>query len=112
MDRMEQLINLVQQFRQERDWQQFHSPKNLAMALMVEAGELTEHFQWLTQAQSLELSPETLQQVEEEMADVLIYLVNMADRLNVDLLEAALAKIEKNRQKYPIEQVRGKADKR
>jgi NTP pyrophosphatase (non-canonical NTP hydrolase) len=98
-------------FAAERDWEQFHSPKNLSMALMVEVAELMEHFQWLTEAQSTGLPAENKQAVSEELADILLYLVRLSDRLGVDLREAALLKLEKNAAKYPAERVRGSAKK-
>ncbi len=98
-------------FAAERDWDQFHSPKNLVMALSVEVSELMEHFQWLTEEQSSALPPEKLQQVREEIGDVLIYLTRMADKLGVDMLEAAVKKLEVNRVKYPADKVRGSAKK-
>ncbi len=94
-----------------RDWEQFHSPKNLSMALSVEAAELMEHFQWLTEAQSLALAPDALGRVKEEIADVLLYLVRLADRLGVDPLEAAREKLAANEAKYPVEKARGTARK-
>ena len=105
------LRDRLRQFVAERDWDQFHSPKNLAMALSVEAAELVEHFQWLTEAESRRLPPEKLAQVRDEMADVLVYLVRLADKLDVDLLQAAAAKIEKNALKYPAGKVRGSMKK-
>lgn len=105
------LTLLLREFSAERDWDQFHSPKNLAMALTVEASEIIEHFQWLTEEQSNSLSPEKLDQVREEIADVLIYLTRLADRLQIDPLAAAYAKLEVNRGKYPAEKVRGSAKK-
>ncbi len=99
-------------FAEERDWEQFHSPKNLSMALMVEVAELMEHFQWLTEAQSAELSGADKQSVRDELADILLYLVRLSDRLGVDLRVAALHKLEKNALKYPAELVRGSAKKR
>ena len=98
-------------FVAERDWDQFHSPKNLAMALSVEASELMEHFQWLTEAESRSLAPEKLAAVRDEMADVLVYLVRLADKLDVDLLDAAAKKIAKNAEKYPAAKVRGSMKK-
>jgi NTP pyrophosphatase (non-canonical NTP hydrolase) len=98
-------------FAAERDWEQFHSPKNLSMALMVEVAELMEHFQWLTEAQSTGLPAENKQAVSEELADILLYLVRLSDRLGVDLREAALLKLEKNAAKYPAELVRGSSKK-
>ena len=105
------LSNADDDFAKERDWEQFHSPKNLSMALMVEAAELVEHFQWLTARQSEELSPERLDAVAEELADVLIYTLRLASRLGVDIEQAAWAKLEKNRRKYPVEKARGTAKK-
>ena len=105
------LRDKLRTFAEARDWDQFHSPKNLSMALMVEAAELMEHFQWLTEAQSAELLPDGLQAVGEELADILLYLVRLSDKLGIDLREAALLKLEKNALKYPAEQVRGSAKK-
>jgi NTP pyrophosphatase (non-canonical NTP hydrolase) len=101
----------LRRFAAERDWDQYHSPKNLAVALCVEAAELLEHFQWLTEDGSRSLSSEQLAQVREEMADVLLYLVRLADKLDVDLLEAARAKIELNARKYPVDKARGSSRK-
>lgn len=99
------------QFAQARDWDQFHSPKNLSMALACEVGELLELFQWLTEEQSKNLTQEQRQAVEEEMADVFLYLLRLADKLNVDLLEAAKNKMAKNELKYPAEKVKGSSKK-
>lgn len=112
MNALEALRERLRAFARARDWEQFHSPKNLATALIVEAAELLEHFQWLSEEASAQLAPEQLRAVEEEIADVFIYLVRLADRLEVDLFEAAARKIEKNEQKYPAAEVRGKAEKR
>lgn len=105
------LRDIVRQFVDERDWDQFHSPKNLASALTVEAAELLEHFQWLQQGRLEELGPGKLVEVRHEMADVLVYLVRLADKLDVDLLAAVQEKMVLNREKYPAEQVRGDARK-
>jgi NTP pyrophosphatase (non-canonical NTP hydrolase) len=105
------LRDRLRTFVAERDWDQFHSPKNLAAALSVEAAELLEHFQWLTEAESKRLAPEKLEQVRDEMADVLVYLVRLADKLDVDLLDAAAKKMAKNVQKYPADKVRGSMKK-
>src|SRR6266566_1147031 len=102
---LETIRDRLRAFTAERDWGQYHSPKNLAMALAGEVGELLEHFQWLTEAQSAALAPETLRAVELEMADVLLYLVCLADKLGVDLLDAAARKIELNAKKYPADLV-------
>jgi len=98
-------------FAAARDWEQFHSPKNLAMALSVEAAELVEEFQWLTEEQSRNLSTDRRERVRLELADVFIYLLRMADTLGVDLLQAADDKIALNEQKYPAARVRGDARK-
>jgi NTP pyrophosphatase (non-canonical NTP hydrolase) len=98
-------------FAQERDWEQFHSPKNIAMALMVEAAELLEHFQWLTQEASFDLGPEKKEQVAEEIADVQIYLCRIADLLKIDIAGAVDRKMKINEAKYPAETVRGLANK-
>lgn len=108
---MKELIKKIREFRDERDWDQYHSPKNLSMALMVEAAELAEHFQWLTQEQSRNLSEEKLTTIKDEIGDVLIYLANLSDKLGIDPMEAAQEKLEKNRKKYPADLVKGKADK-
>ena len=101
----------LRQFAQARDWDQFHSPKNLSMALAGEAGELLELFQWLTEEQSANLTQEQSKAVEEEMADVFLYLLRLADRLSVDLLEAAKNKMAINEMKYPAEKVKGSSKK-
>lgn len=109
MKSLEDLRLAIAEFAGERDWDQFHSPKNLAMALSVEVAELVEHFQWLSIEEADELTPEQLQAVGEEIADVQYYLVRLADRLGIDIIEAAEAKMVKNRAKYPVEQARGSA---
>jgi dCTP diphosphatase len=110
-DRLEELQRRLREFAAARDWEQFHSPKNLAMALCVEAAELVEEFQWLTEDQSNALDPERRERVRLEMADVLIYLLRLADRLDVDLWRAADDKVALNEHKYPAERVRGDARK-
>jgi dCTP diphosphatase len=101
------LKDSLRRFSADRDWDQFHSPRNLATALIVEAAELLEHFQWVTEGASKRLTAKQLAEVRDEMADVLIYLVRLADKLDVDLLAAARDKIEKNAIKYPADKVRG-----
>ncbi|MCI0480566.1 MAG: nucleotide pyrophosphohydrolase [Candidatus Dadabacteria bacterium] len=108
---MEELITKLREFAAERDWEQFHSPKNLSMALAVEVAEIIEHFQWLTEEQSRNLDPETLRKVREEIGDVQIYLARLADQLGISPIEAALDKLEINQKKYPPEKARGKATK-
>ena len=106
-DALAGLREKLRRFAIERDWDQYHSPKNLAAALCVEAAELLEHFQWLTDDESKSLPSEQLAKVREEIADVLLYLVRLADKLNVDLLDAAANKIAVNARMYPIDKARG-----
>jgi len=108
-DSLEQLRLQLAAFTATRDWQQFHSPKNLSMALIAEAAELVEHFQWLSEKQSLDLKPDKKNAVALELADILIYLIRTADQLDIDLIAAATHKIEINEQRYPVEKVHGKA---
>ena len=110
-DRLQTLAHALQQFADARDWGPFHSPKNLASALIVEAGELLEHFQWLTEDQSRQLAPDKKQAVAHEMADVLLYLVQLSTVLGIDLMDAAQSKMTLNAQKYPVEQARGHSRK-
>ena len=105
------LRDALRQFAADRDWDQFHSPKNLSMALSVESAELMEHFQWLTIAESERLLPEKLEQVRLEMADVLLYLVRLADKLEIDLVAAAQEKLLLNARKYPVDKARGSKNK-
>ncbi|MFA7097017.1 MAG: nucleotide pyrophosphohydrolase [Gammaproteobacteria bacterium] len=111
MSDLEELKLRLREFARARDWEQFHSPKNLAMALIVEAAELVEHFQWLTQEQSRQLPPDKLAEVEQELADVFIYLIRLADMLGVDLMQAAQNKILVNERKYPADKARASAKK-
>jgi dCTP diphosphatase len=106
-----ELRDALRRFAAERDWDQFHSPRNLAAALSVEAAELLEPFQWLTDQQSRDLAPEVRAAVEQELADVLLYLVRLADKLDVDLVAAAWAKMERNAARYPVEKARGSSRK-
>ena len=108
---MQDLFKKIKQFRNERDWDQYHSPKNLVMALSVEVAELVEHFQWLTQEESRSLPEDKLNQIRDEIGDILIYLANLSEKLGIDPIRAAHAKIEKNQQKYPAETVKGKHSK-
>ncbi|BBL69643.1 nucleotide pyrophosphohydrolase [Methylogaea oryzae] len=107
------LQHQLRQFADERDWQQFHSPKNLAIALSVEAAELLERFQWLTDEQSRRLAetPPDYEAVRQEMADVLIYLLRLADQLGVDLEPAVRDKMRQNAEKYPVQLAKGNATK-
>ena len=108
---LEELRSRLAAFAAERDWEQFHSPKNLAMALAAESGELLEHFQWLSEEQSAALPEATRDEVALEIADVLLFLVRLADRLGIDPLEAAARKLELNARKYPADKSRGRATK-
>ena len=110
-DALDELREAMRRFTTEREWTPFHTPKNLAMALAGEAGELLEHFQWLTPEQSARLPADTHEAAALEMADVLLYLVRLSDVLGVDLAGAARRKIRINEERYPVELARGRADK-
>ena len=110
-DTLEHLRERLAAFAAERDWDQFHNPKNLAMALAGEAGELVEHFQWLTFDEAANLPPATRDEVALECADVLLFLLRLADKLDIDLAAAAEKKLKLNALKYPVEKSRGKATK-
>lgn len=108
---IESLRSRLRLFAEERDWDKFHSPKNLAAALSVEAAELLEHFQWLTESESASLSNEKRLEVSEELADVLLYLIRLADKLDIDLVQSAEQKLLRNAEKYPVEKAKGKSTK-
>lgn len=107
MNELENLKSYVKQFRDERDWKQFHTPKNLAMAISVEASELAEIFLWDDNKKSFETAQQKSEHLQEEMADILIYLLSMADVLNINLEYAILSKLKKNCIKYPVEKSKG-----
>ena len=111
MNELDELKTRLRKFADDRDWDQFHSPKNISMALIVEAAELVEHFQWLTEEQSMSLEKKKLEEVEEELADIQLYLIRLADKLNVNLLDAVNKKIIVNEKKYPAEKVKGSSKK-
>ena len=111
MTELENLRDDLRKFSAARDWEQFHSPKNLAMALAAEAGELLEVFQWLTEEQSRNLEPKAMAAVSEEIADVLLYLVRLGDQLGIDPVAAAQRKLAENERKYPADKARGNARK-
>jgi dCTP diphosphatase len=111
IDHLLRLQKELRLFAAARDWDQFHSPKNIAIALNVEASELLEHFQWLTDDQSRALPIESIAEVRKEMADVLLYLIQLADKLKVNLIEAADSKLLENAQKYPVEKAKGSSKK-
>ena len=108
---IEELQAALRRFAEERDWGQFHTPKNLAAALSVEAAELLEHFQWLTDEQSRQLGDEQRQAVGHEIADVLLYLLQLSDKLGIDPLQAAREKLAINADKYPADKARGSSRK-
>lgn len=108
---LKHLRDRLRDFAAHRDWNQFHSPKNLAIALSVEAGELLEHFQWISDRESLTVPNEKRERIQEEMADVLLYVIRLGDVLNIDLFRAAEDKIDANAEKYPVDRSRGNAKK-
>jgi dCTP diphosphatase len=111
MDRFDALRSQLARFADERDWDQFHNPKNLAMALIAEAGELVEHFQWLTPQQAENLPAEIKSEVAMEIADVLLFLLRLADKLDIDPIAAAEMKMKLNAEKYPVAKSKGSAKK-
>jgi len=110
-DSLKQLNQKLLDFARQRDWEQFHSPKNLSMALIAECAELVEHFQWLSEDQSQQLPADKKHAVSLEMADILIYLIRCAERLDIDLIQAANEKIALNESRYPIEKCQGSAQR-
>ncbi len=108
---MKNLILKIRKFIQERDWEQFHSPKNLSMALSIEAAEIMEHFQWKTTEESRDLDAETFSEAKDEIGDTLVYLLRLCDELNIDPIKAANDKMLKNAEKYPVEKAKGNAKK-
>jgi dCTP diphosphatase len=111
MNELNALSEKLERFATERDWNQFHTPKNLAMALSVEVAELVEEFQWLTEKESAHLSAEKLDRVKDEVADVFNYLIRISSKLGIDLIEVARDKIVKNGVKYPVAKAKGNATK-
>ena len=110
-DRLDALRAQLRTFVAERDWDQFHTPKNLSMALVAEAAELVEHFQWLTPEESCSLPADAREEVQLEIADVLLFLLRLCDKLDVDPVDAATTKLELNRKKYPVDKAKGRATK-
>ena len=107
LDSLQHLRLRINQFVNERDWAQFHTPKNLAMAMIVEAAELVEHFQWDTPAESQQLTDKKREAVSHELADTFVYLLRIAEVLNIDLIEATNKKIDLNALKYPVDKAKG-----
>jgi NTP pyrophosphatase (non-canonical NTP hydrolase) len=110
-DSLRDLAFQLEEFAKEREWHPFHSPKNLASALVVEAGEQLEHFQWLTEAQSRKVSVEKREAIGSEIADVLLYLIQLSTALGIDPIAAAQAKVSANALKYPVDKARGTSKK-
>lgn len=110
-DRLSELIQAIETFRTDRDWIQFHKPKDLAISLALEAAEVLEHFQWKTDEQINEYAVKAKEEIGDELADVFVYLTMLSNDLGIDLFEAAFRKVKKNAVKYPVEKAKGKADK-
>lgn len=108
---MQNLMNRIRQFTRERDWEQFHSPKNLSMALSIEVSEIMEHFQWKTTEESRNLDAATIAKVKDEIGDTFTYLLRLCDELGIDPIEAANEKMVKNAKKYPVEKAKGNSKK-
>ena len=108
---LEYILNKIKIFRDERDWMQFHDPKNMAISIILEASELLEHFQWKTKAEAEEYIKKNRVKVEEEIADIALYLFELADNLDIDLLKAMERKIKENARKYPVGKSKGSAKK-
>jgi NTP pyrophosphatase (non-canonical NTP hydrolase) len=110
-DKIQRLKSSLAKFAKDRDWEQFHTPKNLAMAMSVEAAEVVEIFQWLTERQSRELAKPKIAELADELADTYIYLLRLAAHYDIDLVDAATKKIRKSALKYPVHKARGSAKK-
>ena len=108
---MDKMLNKIKKFRDERDWMKFHNPKDMAVSIIIEAGELLEHFQWKTNEEAGSYVKKHKSEIADEIADVGLYLFELADNLNIDLLKAMSRKLEKNKKKYPVRKSRGTARK-
>ena len=108
---LEYILNKIKKFRDERDWMQFHDPKNMAISIILEASELLEHFQWKTKAEVEEHIKKNRVRVEEEIADIALYLFELADNLDINLLKVMEKKIKENARKYPVDKAKGNAKK-
>tara|TARA_B100001971_G_scaffold125398_1_gene115456 strand:+ start:529 stop:879 length:351 start_codon:yes stop_codon:yes gene_type:complete len=108
---LEYILNKIKKFRDERDWMQFHDPKNMAISIILEASELLEHFQWKTKAEAEEYIKKNRAKVEEEIADIALYLFELADNLDINLLKVMEEKIKENAKKYPVDKAKGNAEK-
>jgi NTP pyrophosphatase (non-canonical NTP hydrolase) len=105
------IIEKIKQFRDERDWMQFHDPKNMSISVIIEAAELLEHFQWKTKKEAKKYIKEHKEEVQDEIADIALYLFELADNLGINLLNAMEEKLDKNRKKYPVQKAKGKHTK-
>lgn len=105
------ILEQIKSFRDERDWMQFHDPKNMAISIAIEASELLQEFQWKNKKDVEEHIKQNIERVQDEIADVALYLFELADNLNIDLIEAMSIKLEKNKEKYPVEKAKGIAKK-
>jgi len=110
-DKLAEIIAEALAFRNERDWERFHDPKNLAEAISIEAGELLENFLWVTTDESREMEGAKLDRIKNEVSDILIYVIYLCQALNIDLIKEALNKLQMNRQKYPVEKSKGSSKK-
>lgn len=110
-DEMKKITNMIKRFRDERDWMQFHDPKNMSISIVLEAAELLEHFQWKTKEESEKYIKENKEEIQDEIADVAMYLFELADNLDIDLLAAMRKKMKKNIKKYPIAKAKGRHTK-
>ena len=111
MSEIEEIIHKIKKFRDERDWMQFHDAKNMAVSIIIEASELLEHFQWKSRQEVEEYITKNKEEVRDEIADIALYLFELADNLGIDLLDAMERKLEKNKEKYPVERAKGKHTK-
>jgi dCTP diphosphatase len=111
MSDLNQIRRRIRKFRDERDWMQFHDPKNLACSISIEANELLEHFQWSSSRQSFAVARKSKTEIAQEIADVAIYLIELADNLGIDLTKAVFEKLKHNAEKYPADKVRGSSKK-
>lgn len=108
---MKEIIEKIKKFRDERDWMQFHDPKNMSISIIIEAAELLEHFQWKTKEEVKKYVEENKEEIQDEIADIALYLFELADNLDINLLNAMEKKLEKNKKKYPVEKAKGNAKK-
>ena len=111
MSNLDDLQHKIRKFADDRNWDQYHTPKNLSMALIAECAELVEHFQWLTEEENSNLPAETLEEISHELADVFVYLLRLSDKLGINLIETAHSKMVLNEMKYPAEKVHGSSKK-